>query len=218
MSVTHHSPDLTPIDPNLLERWRRIPVSVAVDLAPECQIDPSVRPLRPAGLQPALFGRAVTARCAPPDFGAVLQAVGLVRAGEVLVIDAAGARTCAVIGDVLGGHLHRVGAAGIVCDGAVRDVGALAGMERLAVYARHVNPRGPSSAAHGDTGCEIAVGGRSVAPGDLLIGDDDGVSALSPQDLARLIVPAEAKLALEATWRRRLAAGEMVGKVFGVSE
>ncbi|MFO1151617.1 MAG: dimethylmenaquinone methyltransferase [Alsobacter sp.] len=216
MSVTRHRTDMAPVDPRLLERWRRIPVSVAVDLAPEHQIDPLVRPLRPAGQQPALFGRAVTVRCAPPDFGAVVQVLGLVQAGEVLVIDAGGSAACAMIGDVLGGHLHARGVAGIVCDGAVRDVGELAGMAGFSVFARHVNPKGPRSAADGEIGAPVSIGGRPVAPGDLIIGDDDGLAALPPDALALHIEAAEAKLALEAVWRARLAAGDTVSDIFGL--
>jgi 4-hydroxy-4-methyl-2-oxoglutarate aldolase len=216
MSVTRHETSLAPIAADLLERWRRIPVSVAVDLAPECQVDPLLRPLRPAGGQPALLGRAVTVRCTPPDFGAVVHALGLVGAGEVLVIDAGGSSLCAMIGDVLGGHLFGRGAAGIVCDGAVRDVGTLAGMQGFAVYARHVNPKGPSSASDGEIGAIVSIGGRAVAPGDLVIGDDDGLAVLPPAALAQHIDAAEAKLRLEAAWRARLSAGEPATEIFGL--
>ncbi|SMO40917.1 RraA family protein [Paracoccus laeviglucosivorans] len=201
---------------DLLNRWRKIPVPVIVDLAPECQIDIAIRPLMPAGQQPPLFGRAVTARCAPPDFGAVLRAIGQINAGEVLVIDAAGEAAWAMIGDVLGGHLHRIGAAGIVCDGAVRDTGNLAGMAGLSVYSRHINPRGPTGAAKGEVNAPVTIGGRPIAPGDLIVGDDDGLAALTPADQERLIDAAEAKLALEAEWIRRLASDEPIGQIFGL--
>jgi 4-hydroxy-4-methyl-2-oxoglutarate aldolase len=217
MAVTVHEPEVAAADGELLARWRRIPVAVAVDLAPERQIDPGVRPLLPAGEQPGLFGRAVTARCAPPDFGAVLRAVGVVGAGEVLVIDAGGDGRAAMIGDVLGGELHRRGAAGIVCDGAVRDAAGLAAMAGLAVYARSVNAKGPDSAEGGELGGVVAVGGCAVAPGDLVIGDGDGLVALPPALVAGLIDAAEAKLALEAEWRARLAAGDPVEAIFGLS-
>src|SRR4051812_2968247 len=106
--------------------WRAIPVSIAVDLARDIgQIDPDIRPLRPPGRQPPLCGRAVTALCEPPDFGAVLRALELVAPGDVLVIAANGAREFAMIGEILCGHLRRRGAAGVVCDGAVRDVATL---------------------------------------------------------------------------------------------
>jgi regulator of RNase E activity RraA len=79
--------------------WRSIPVAVAVDLARDIgQIDPAIRPLRPPGQQPPLFGRAVTALCEPPDFGAVLRALDEVGPGDVLVIAAQGVREVATIG------------------------------------------------------------------------------------------------------------------------
>lgn len=202
--------------PALLNRWRAIPVPVIVDHAPECQIDIALRPLRPAGQNPALFGCAVTARCTPPDFGAVLRAIDLIRAGEVLVIDAAGEAGWAMIGDVLGGHLHRLGVAGIVCDGAVRDTGNLAAMEGLAVYARHVNPRGPKSAEGAEVNGPVTIGGRAVSAGDLIIGDDDGLAALTPAEAEALIARCEAKVALEVEWVGRLAAGETLDAVFGL--
>ena len=203
-----------PVPQALLDRWRRIPVAVTVDLTPSHQVDPAIRPLRPAGQQPALFGRAVTARCTPPDFGAVLHAVGAITAGEVLVIDAGGRTSHAMIGDILGGHLHRQGAAGLVCDGAVRDVAGLAAMKGLSVYSRAVNPLGPTTAHRGEVNGAVKLGGITVAPGDLLMGDDDGLVALPPPLLARLIDAAEAKLRLEAEWTARLTAGEPIRKIF----
>lgn len=217
MSVVLHRRPHPSVDDAMSARWRRIPVSVVVDLAPDRQVDPAVRPLRPGGLQPALFGRAVTARCEPPDFGAVLAALGVIGLGDVLVIDARGDPATAMIGDVLGGHLHRIGAAGIVCDGAVRDVRGLAAMTGLSVYARHVNPRGPTGASAGEVNGDVTIGGCTVSPGDLILGDDDGLAAVPPALLASLIRPAEAKLTLEAQWTARLEAGEAVATIFGVA-
>ncbi|MBL8791847.1 MAG: dimethylmenaquinone methyltransferase [Rhizobiales bacterium] len=202
---------------DLLERWRRIPVAVAVDLAPQCQISPAIRPLRPPGQQPPLFGRAVTASVQPPDFGPVLLSMDLVSEGDVLVIATGGNTDAAMIGDVLGGHLHARRASGIVCDGAVRDVGPLSRMQGLSVYARAINPLGPKGAAQGALNVAVEVGGCHVAPGDLIIGDDDGLAALDARLMATLIDPAEAKLAKEAIWIEGLAAGTPVRKIFGLT-
>lgn len=97
MPVILHTPapSLTPAE---IVRWSGIPVAVAVDLVREAgQIDPALRPLRPAGSQPRLFGTAVTVRCEAPDFGAVLQALDVIERGQVLVIDAGGYRDAAMI-------------------------------------------------------------------------------------------------------------------------
>lgn len=193
-------------------------MAVAVDLGRDVgQIDPALRPLRPAGQQPRLFGQAVTVRCEPPDFGAVLQALDVIRAGEVLVIDAGGHPETAMIGDILSGHLRRRGVAGLVCDGAVRDTGTLGSWEDFPVFARWITPRGPSGAERGAVNAPVVIGGTLVRPGDLVIGDDDGLVALSPQVVRARIGDAEARLAREAGWIRGLAEGRSAAEVFGLA-
>ena len=216
MTVTQATPTLDPIPADLLDRWRAIPVAVAVDLAPAQQISPHIRPLRPAGRQPRLCARAVTVHCIAPDFGAVLHAIGQTGPGQVLVIAAAGHVANAMIGDILGGQLHLQGAAGILCDGAIRDTATLANLENFAVYSRHITPRGPIGAAQGAVNVAVSFGGCIVQPGDLILGDDDGLIALPVARLAELIDAAEAKLLLEAEWSRRLAAGDAVSSIFGL--
>ena len=218
--MLHPAPpsDLLPAE---IDRWRAVPVAVAVDVgrgfpAEVGQIDPAIRPLRPPGLQPRLFGRAVTALCEPPDFGAVLHALDALRSGDVLVIAAAGRADTAMIGDILGGQLRRRGGRGLVCDGAVRDVSTLAGWDDLPVYARWITPRGPSSAERGAVNRPVVVGGCLVAPGDLVIGDDDGLVALTPAGVRARIGDADAKLARETEWVASLEAGRSVRDTFGL--
>jgi 4-hydroxy-4-methyl-2-oxoglutarate aldolase len=217
MTVTIHGtpvPDLTPAE---IEPWRAVPVAVAVDLGRDVgQIDPAIRPLLPAGRQPRLFGRALTALCEPPDFGAVLYALDQVEPGDVLMIAAAGHAETAMIGEILGGHLRRRGGRGLVCDGAVRDVATLAGWADFPVFARWVTPRGPSSAERGAVNLPVIIGGCLVTPGDLVIGDDDGLVALAPLTVRGRIGDAEAKLAREAEWEASLAGGRSVRETFGL--
>jgi 4-hydroxy-4-methyl-2-oxoglutarate aldolase len=203
--------------PPEMERWRPVPVSIVVDLNLEPgQIDPAIRPLMPPGQQPRLFGRALTALCEPPDFGVVLYALGEMQPGDVLVIGAGGDDHTAMIGEILCGHVRRLGGAGVVCDGAVRDVASLAGWPDLPVFARHVTPRGPVGMERGTVNVPVEVGGATVKPGDLIMGDDDGLVALSPASIRDGIVAAETKLALEAEWEIDLARGVAVEQVFGL--
>lgn len=217
MSVTLHTCPLNPIPPSLLDAWRKVPVSVVVDLDESIrQIDPAIRPLRVAGSQPALFGRAVTVHCEPPDFGAVLHAIDVAGKGDVLIIAAGGDSQNAMIGEILCGQLRTKGAAGIVCDGAIRDVKTLGRWTDFPVYSRSVTPRGPVGAAHGFINGPVMLAGIEVHPGDLIIGDDDGLVALSEQDLKAWIMAAENRIKTEDTWAARLADGETVGEVFGL--
>jgi 4-hydroxy-4-methyl-2-oxoglutarate aldolase len=199
------------------DRWRAVPVAVAVDLGRDVgQIDPAIRPLRPAGQQPRLFGRAVTALCEPPDFGSVLYAVDLIGPDDVLVIAAAGHAETAMIGEIVGAQVRRKGGVGVLCDGAIRDVATLAGWPDFPVFTRFVTPRGPSSADRGAVNVPVVVGGLLVSPGDLVIGDDDGLVALSPAAVRARIADAEAKLALEAEWEASLSGGRSVRETFSL--
>ncbi|WP_027135688.1 RraA family protein [Geminicoccus roseus] len=219
MSVTIHAPAAGEMSSAEIERWRSVPVAVAVDVGQALgQIDPAIRPLRPAGQQPRLFGRAVAATCAPPDFGAVLWAVDQVQAGDVLVIAAGGHAETAMIGEILGGQLRRRGAVGLICDGAIRDVGTLAAWADFPVFSRHVTPRGPSSAERGSVNAPVVVGGCLVHPGDLIIGDDDGLIALRPEAVRSRIGDAEGKLRLESEWEASLAGGRSIRDTFNLAD
>lgn len=218
MPVTLHTPPASDLTSAEIARWSAIPVAIAVDLVRDAgQIDPAIRPLRPAGLQPRLFGQAVTVRCEAPDFGAVLQALDVIQSGQVLVIDAGGYREAAMIGDILSGHLRAKGVVGVVCDGAVRDVGTLGGWDDFPVFSRWINPRGPTGADRGAINLPVTIGGAHVAPGDLLIGDDDGLVVLGPASVRAFIADAEAKLARETGWIEGLAAGNSAAEVFGLA-
>ena len=231
MSVTVNEVPSLSLTTSELDRWRQIPVSVIVDLHTDLrQIDPSIALLQSRvrtltqgktrlpsanGAQPVLFGRVITARCEPPDFGAVLHAIDHVNEGDVLVIAADGFKTNAMIGDILGGHLRNKGAVGCVCDGAVRDTATLAGWYDFPVYCNAITPRGPVGAECGAVNDTISIAGCEVRPGELIIGDSDGLVVLSEDELRIHIDAAEARLDQEATWARRLASGETVRTVFG---
>jgi 4-hydroxy-4-methyl-2-oxoglutarate aldolase len=214
MSVQIH-PTPTRFRADELAPWREIPVAVAVDHG-VAQIDPAIRPLRPAGLQPRLFGRAVTAYCEPPDFGAVLNAIDHVGPGDVLVIAAGGDAVTAMIGEILCGQLRRRGGVGVVCEGAVRDVATIAGIADFAVFSRFVTPRGPTAAAAGAVNVPVIVGGAHVAPGDVILGDDDGLAVLTPETARHCLAASQAKVAREAEWIAALEAGRSMKEVFGL--
>jgi regulator of RNase E activity RraA len=217
MTVMIHPAPCADLSQAEIEPWRSIPVAIAVDLARDIgQIDPAIRPLSPPGRQPRLFGRAVTLLCEPPDFGAVVHALDIVASGDVLMIAAAGNAEFAMIGEILGGHVRNRGGVGIVCDGAVRDVATLASWPNFSVFARFVTPRGPASAERGSINLPVVIGGRLVSPGDVVIGDDDGLVALSPATIRSRLKDAKEKQAREARWIEDLASGRSAQATFGL--
>lgn len=198
-----------------LEKWSNIPVAVIVDANPaKTQIDPNIRPLLPIGRQPYLFGRAVTAKCYPPDFGSVLKATDLIKPGDVLVIAADGNSDTAMIGEIIAGVVKKNGGAGVVCDGAIRDVTEIAKWQDFPVFARHINPRGPSSWDKISVDIPVNFGGQMINPGDLIIGDDDGLVLVSPDHAEELYKWVAPKLELEKKWLSQLESGQSVSSVF----
>ncbi|GLZ01286.1 methyltransferase [Actinoplanes sp. NBRC 103695] len=137
---------------------------------------------------PPLAGSALTVDVRSGDNLAIHRALDEARPGDVLVVNGHGDMTRALIGDLIGEIMVNAGVVGAVIDGAVRDVQALSGMS-LAVYARAVTPAGPFKDGPGAIGVPVAVGGVVVAPGDVLVGDADGVVVV-PRHRVREVVDA----------------------------
>nr|WP_319385064.1 dimethylmenaquinone methyltransferase [uncultured Roseibium sp.] len=199
-----------------IEAWREIAVSIAVDLLPEQQVDPAIRPQTFGGQPVHLLGTALTVAVSPPDFGAVIHALDHVRAGDVLVIAAGGQTENAMIGEILGGHLREKGCAGIIVDGAVRDIDILGNWPDFPVFSRSITPRGPVGAERGEINGSVSFGGCTINPGDLVIGDRDGLIALPPELARARLDDARAKLALEDNWIKGLRSGKPATEVFGL--
>lgn len=217
MAVTIHAPPAR-LDPHLARRWAAVPVTITADLCEGRTLaDPAIRPLRPLGAGPRLAGRARTVRIDPPDFGAVLHAVDRAEPGDIVVIAAGGRTDVAVLGEILGGVARHRGVAGVVCDGALRDVAALAAWDDFPAFARGTTARGPSSKAGGTVDGPVLFGGLAVETGMLVVGDDDGLVVLPRAEAEALIAAAEARTAAEHAWVARLQAGETLAAVFGLA-
>jgi regulator of RNase E activity RraA len=146
------------------------------------------------------------------------RAIEAIRPGEVLVIEARGDSTAGTIGDILALRAQVRGAAGIVTDGAIRDSAALAGLD-LPIYYAAVHP-----AVLGrrhvpwETGVTVACAGVTIQPGDLLVGDADGVVVLPPKIAADVLAEAREQERQEQFIAVRVAAGESIDGLFPLPE
>ena len=134
-------------------------------------LDWHIKPLTP---DMYVCGPAVTALCAPGDLLAVMAILDFVKKGDVIVIAGAGEGLAAKLGDLWLHWAHRLGVAGIVCDGLVRDVKGLLSA-KVPVFARGSAPNGGFKNGPGEINCTVSCGGISVQPGDIVVGDLDGV-------------------------------------------
>jgi multiple sugar transport system ATP-binding protein len=136
--------------------------------------------IRPMFDGPTIAGPAVTVQTVPDDNLAPYLAMDVLQAGDVLVIANGGWTGSSVVGDLIVGMFKNIGVAGIVTDGAVRDV---AGLRQVGVpvYARGLTANSPQKNGPGSVGLEVSIGGTVVRSGDLIVGDQDGVVVL-PQE------------------------------------
>lgn len=153
-----------------------------------------------------LCGPALTVRVAPGDNLMVQKALDLARPGDVIVVDGGGYLGQALVGEIMASHARTRGIAGFVVDGAVRDIDFLAQCD-LPVYAAGVTPRGPSRAGPGEINVPVAVGGMVVQPGDIVVGDADGVVAVPLADAPAVLEAAAALARREAETLLAVAAG-----------
>ena len=119
-------------------------------------------------------------------------AMDLAKPGDVIVIDAGGFTDRAIFGELMATYCKSRGIRGIVCDGAIRDRGGLAAMEDFHVYARAATPNGPYKNGPGEINVPVVIGGKIVHPGDIVVGDDDGVLFIEPAIAADLADATEA--------------------------
>ncbi|MFC4012956.1 RraA family protein [Nonomuraea purpurea] len=141
-------------------------------------------------------GRAFTIWTRSGDNALIHQALDVVRPGDVIVVNGGGDESRALIGELIGQRAKNAGVAGFVIDGAVRDAEGLGEMG-MPVFARAVTPAGPYKNGPGHLGRTIAVGGVAVAPGDLILGDADGVVVVPLAEAERVAQAAEAVFANE---------------------
>lgn len=186
-------------DPELVRAMAQHPVAVIGDAVQRMgMLSAAIRPrttLRP------LAGSILPILVREGDNLAIHRALDEARAGDVLVINAQGFADRAVFGGLLGAGCVARGIAGVVIDGAVRDVKEFESLG-LPVYSRAVTPAGPFKTGPGSVGVPVACGNVVCNPGDVILGDADGLIALPAGSLAELLPrvqqQAEYEVALKA--------------------
>ena len=212
MSIVRHPAPAHTIDATEREAWRGLATAVVSDELNRTQtMDWGMRPVgEVAGVA---VGTALTVRTMVGDNLAIHHAVAEAPEGAVLVIDAGGTGPNAVWGGVLHRAVELKGVAAVIVDGCVRDAADIRASS-VRCYARGIVPAGPQKAWGGEINAPVAVGGVVVAPGDLVLADEDGVVVVPFATRTGVMSRARQRIDNEQDIGRRLEAGETTVKIF----
>jgi regulator of RNase E activity RraA len=182
MTVTE-LPSAAPVSDELQKQYANVATSIVSDNLDRLPGAVGLLPFHAGG---QLVGTALTVRTRRGDNLAIHAALRIARPGDVIVVDGGGDTSQALIGEIILAHAESIGVAGFVIDGSIRDVAAIRA-SKLPCYARGVTHRGPYKNGPGAINVDVAIGGLVVHPGDLVVGDEDGVVALSPKVAADIL-------------------------------
>lgn len=159
-----------------------------------------------ARLDTTLCGPALTVRVRPGDNLMIHKALMMAQPGDVVVIDGGGDVSQALVGGLMRTTCIAKKLGGLVIDGAIRDLTEWA-EEGMPIFARGHTHRGPSKDGPGEINIPVCVAGLVVQPGDLVVGDADGVIAIPAAEAAEVLAKTQAHLAKEAKIREQNKTG-----------
>ena len=186
--------DFTRVDAGVVEQASQFPSSILADVAGRRgALHGRIAPLSPTM---KFAGPALTVEVRPGDNLMIHAAMAIAKPGDVIVVDGKGDLSGALMGEIMCQQCAAIGVAAVVIDGAVRDGEAIRALG-LPMYAAGLNPNGPTKFVPGRLNHPVSVGGVTVNPGDLLVGDGDGVTVIEREKAAAMLPLAAEKLAAE---------------------
>jgi len=155
-----------------------------------------------------ILGPACTVKVFPGDNLMVHKSLDIAQPGDVVVVDASASTTFAVLGDLVSTKARHRGVAGFVVDGLIRDLPPIQALGDFPVFARGVSPIGPLHRGPGEVNYPVSAGGIVVHPGDLVIGDKNGVVIVPREYCATLLGLLREREAAEREYVAAVAAGQ----------
>jgi len=199
--------DFERVSPELVERARAYQSAILCDVGGRRgTLNSRIQSLHPAM---KVAGPAFTVEVRPGDNLMFHVALAVARPGDVIVVDGKGDDTCALFGELMVAQAEAAGLAGFVVDAASRDTDTLAG-GKFPLFAAGRNPCGPTKGLPGTLCRSISVGGVAVQPGDLVVGDVDGVVVVPRDQVESVLAAADAKISAEQQRLAEIARGELV--------
>ena len=167
----------------LIQQFKNLPTTAISDAMEGLNNLESIKPLKE---EFHMAGRALTVQMPVGDNSAVLKAIGQARPGDIIVVDSKGDTYRAIAGDFVVGMMQTMEIGGLVVDGVIRDLEAIKEMN-FPVFSKGTTFASSGKAGIGETNIPISCGGVTVFPGDIIIGDIDGVVVV-PQAMGEEIL------------------------------
>ncbi|WP_210259382.1 RraA family protein [Agrobacterium sp. a22-2] len=193
---------IAPIE--LVEAFAKLPVANVSDAMHRVTAaGPSLRPMHAFG---GMAGVALTVRCRPGDNLMLHKAIDMAQPGDVIVCDAGGDLTNSLMGELMLAYAVKRRVAGFVLNGAIRDLDAIRKVN-LPIFAAGVTHRGPYKDGPGEINVAISLGGMVIEPGDIVIGDADGVLSVPLAGAEEILKKTQAKQSAEMAQMTAIEAG-----------
>ena len=176
--------DFMRVSPDVIQKAAQFQAAILADVAGRRgTLNGRIRALSPSM---KVAGPAVTVEVRPGDNLMIHAAMSLAKPGDVLVIDGKGDTTCALMGTIMMTACKQLGLAGVILDAAVRDSEEIIEMG-FPVFSVGTNPNGPTKFVPGRINWPVSVGGIAITPGDLVVGDADGVVVIEREKAAAML-------------------------------
>jgi 4-hydroxy-4-methyl-2-oxoglutarate aldolase len=196
--------DFDRVSPDIVKKASQFAASILADVAGRRgTLDGRISPVSPSM---RMAGPAFTIEVRPGDNLMIHASISMARPGDILVVDGKGDRTCALMGSIMINACKKLNLGGVVLDAAVRDVEELRELG-FPVYAVGTNPNGPTKFVPGRINWPISCGGAAINPGDLIVGDADGVVVIEREKAESLLDLAAKKVADERSRIADIVAG-----------
>lgn len=191
--------------PELVHQFRGLPVAnIADEMSRMSCIDAEIRPFNKS----LLAGTAFTVKAPDADNLMFHKALDLAQPGDVIVVTSIGSPNRSLCGEIMMYYAKSKGITGFVIDGLIRDVESASAFDDFAVYARGVTPLGPYKEGPGEINVPIAVGHQVIFPGDIIVGDADGLVVVRPDEAQTVLALAQKHQNAEEATMAQIAAGK----------
>jgi len=171
----------------LINGFKDIPVANIDDcMSRTAAVDQSIKPYNKANV----LGPAFTIKVPEGDNLMFHAAMDLAQPGDVIVIDAGGSMSRSIFGELMISYCQKRKLGGVIVDGCIRDVDTLSQID-FPVYAKGITPNGPYKNGPGEINTPVVIGGRTVCPGDIIVGDRDGIVVIKPEEAEELLAKAK---------------------------